>query len=139
MIRKYKSTDADDVIEIWANAAKETYTSISDIMIESICEDLRNIYLPFSEIWVAQHNNKIVGFIALHKKIVGGLVVHPEYQGTGIGKSLVEYAKSRKGSISLDILRENTRAVKFYEKCGFTPTKHSICPVTGAETVTVIA
>jgi putative acetyltransferase len=139
MIRKYVSDDIDAIIHIWATAAIETYNAISEPLIQSISRDLQEKFLPASETWVAEHEEKIVGFIALLDKIVGGLVVHPEYQGIGVGKSLVEHVKAEKGSISLDILKENTKTFKFYKKCGFMSTKESICPITGAETVTVVA
>jgi len=139
MIREYSSADIEEIIELWATAAVKTYNSISDAMIKSISADLRESYLPKAKTWVYVNNGKIAGFISLFEKTVGGIVVHPDYQGVGIGKSLVEYAKQEKGSIYLDVLKENTKTFKFYEKCGFMPTKDSICPITGAETITVVA
>jgi GNAT superfamily N-acetyltransferase len=47
------------------------------------------------------------------------LLVHPEYQGKGIGKMIIERLKTRYEGFHQQVLVADGKAVSFYEKCGF--------------------
>lgn len=47
------------------------------------------------------------------------LLVHPDYQGQGIGKTLMEMLKKRYEGFHMQILVADGEAIAFYEKCGF--------------------
>lgn len=47
------------------------------------------------------------------------LLVHPEYQGKGIGKMIIERLKIRYTGFHQQILVADGKAVQFYEKCDF--------------------
>lgn len=46
------------------------------------------------------------------------LLVHPDYQGQGIGKKMVEMLKKRYEGFHMHMLVADIRAISFYEKCG---------------------
>ena len=48
------------------------------------------------------------------------LLVHPDYQGKGIGQGIVERLKQRYDSLHMHMLVADSEAIAFYEKCGFT-------------------
>ncbi|WP_204138396.1 GNAT family N-acetyltransferase [Halomicronema sp. CCY15110] len=48
------------------------------------------------------------------------LLVHPDYQGQGIGQRLMERLKQRYESMHMHMLVADGAAIAFYEKCGFT-------------------
>jgi GNAT superfamily N-acetyltransferase len=48
------------------------------------------------------------------------LLVHPDYQGQGIGKRIIEIFKQRYEGLHMQILVADCNAIAFYEKCGFT-------------------
>jgi len=48
------------------------------------------------------------------------LLVHPDYQGQGIGSQLVEMLKQRYAGFHMHMLVADSEAIAFYEKCGFT-------------------
>lgn len=57
--------------------------------------------------------------------VIHRLMVHPEYEGKGIAKSLVRFVedlarKRRYDSVRLDVFQKNQRAVNFYHKLGYT-------------------
>lgn len=61
--------------------------------------------------------------------LMDGIVVSEDFRGKGIGKNLfqkiVELAKEKNyKQIRLDVIDENPRAKKLYEKLGFEPIKH---------------
>ncbi|MEM6800798.1 MAG: GNAT family N-acetyltransferase, partial [Bacteroidota bacterium] len=47
------------------------------------------------------------------------LLVHPEYQGRGIGRMIVENMQETYGDFHQQILVADGMAVDFYKKCGF--------------------
>jgi GNAT superfamily N-acetyltransferase len=48
------------------------------------------------------------------------LLVHPDYQGQGIGKRIMEILKKRYEQMHMHMLVADSEAISFYEKCGFT-------------------
>ena len=53
---------------------------------------------------------------------IQAIYVLPEYWGKGVGASLMEAALrelEEYPSVALWVLKENSRAIRFYEKCGF--------------------
>lgn len=136
-IRSYRHSDLDDLVNIWHEAARISYSSLSEEMCETIKTYIIDNYLNKADIWVMEANGNVIAFIGLIKNNVGGLFVLPEYQNQGIAKALIAYVKNIVGTISLDVLKESTKVLKFYEKCGFIPTREGVCPITGLEIVTV--
>lgn len=48
------------------------------------------------------------------------LLVHPEYQGQGIGKKMMEILKTQYEGLHMHMLVADAEAISFYKKCGFT-------------------
>lgn len=74
------------------------------------------------EIWVAEQNGEICGFIALWKEtnFVHHLFVHPKYQNKGIGKQLIDKAKEvLQSPLTLKVEIANIKALQFYTKDGW--------------------
>ena len=81
---------------------------------------------------IAKAGDRVIGFIGYGDRgeeapdtgEVFALYVLSEYYGTGVGKQLMEAGLEQlKGypQICLWVLKENKRAIRFYEKCGFHP------------------
>jgi ribosomal protein S18 acetylase RimI-like enzyme len=75
---------------------------------------------------IAEVNGSLVGYIFVHKingvPVVQALNVHPDYFGAGIGQALLNSGIEwlGEGDIELGVFKHNARAIKFYEKNGFT-------------------
>ena len=78
--------------------------------------------------WVYQQQQDVVGYIVM--SIAAGeahiltLAVHPEFQGQGIAKHIIDHAleNSREkgaGTIYLEVRPSNSRAIDVYQKAGF--------------------
>ncbi len=126
MIRKYTIKDMDAVIEAWFKSFTFAHPFLNEDFVRAVQADMRKIYLPKSEIWVAEHNQKIVGFISLKetdgdiKNEIGGFFVDPDYHGQKFGFALMEKAVEEKGSLKVEVFQNNPSGVKFYERYGFT-------------------
>lgn len=85
---------------------------------------------PVHMVWTAQAQNKIVGFVVAKITQAGqhrveSLYVLPEFQGRGVGRSLIQQALDWHGQyvdIYLNVLAYNHRARALYKKLGFQPT-----------------
>jgi len=89
---------------------------------------------PAALILIAEIGDEVVGlldFFPKHKRKVAhtgefGISVHPNYQGLGIGGTMIEmllhWALNNKQieKVILNVLDTNTRAIKLYKELGFT-------------------
>jgi GNAT superfamily N-acetyltransferase len=82
------------------------------------------------EIWVAERDGRIVGFMAVERSETNGwetlerLYVEPGEQGGGIGTALLDKAKElRPRGLHLWVFQKNEGARRFYERQGFSLVK----------------
>src|SRR5437868_5163995 len=85
-------------------------------------EDARFIerrLLPENEVWVAEADDRPVGFIAFHDGWVKELFVDSAFQGRGIGSRLLTSAKESSPTLQLWVFEANHSAIEFYRRQGF--------------------
>ncbi len=131
MIRKYQEIDIHDVLRIWLTASIKAHDFVDASFWESQIENMRNIYIPASDVFVFEKNSKIVGFYAIHEDNLAALFVAPEFQGQGIGKQLLEHAKNRRLTLTLLVYKENITSYQFYLSQGFEVMNEQIDAHTG--------
>ncbi len=118
-IRKYNDTDREAVIEIWYAASLVATPFLSDEFLTWEREQIREVWMPSAETWVFETEGSVVGFIALLDNEVGAIFVHPEAQGRGVGRALMDHAASTRDSLYLDVFKENAIGRRFYDRYGF--------------------
>jgi GNAT superfamily N-acetyltransferase len=75
---------------------------------------------PKSRVWVAQtEDGMITGFAAKTPGWLDHLYILPDYQGSGIGRDLLELAREGEAAMQLWTFQKNARARRFYENRGF--------------------
>lgn len=72
------------------------------------------------EVWVAERDGVLAGFIAYREGWIDQLYVHPAHHRTGIGAALLRKAMSGAESLQLWTFQRNESARAFYEAHGFT-------------------
>lgn len=90
------------------------------------------------ELAVAPGAGTLLGFVSVQPRTgyVDQLVVHPDHWGEGIALRLLDAAAARtRHPLSLDVNEENRRAVRFYEKAGFSIAAHGTNPTSGRPTL----
>lgn len=79
-----------------------------------------SIVLPNHEIWVAEVDGEVVGYVARDGAELNDLYVRPGYQGRGVGTALLRAAMDRSpGELLLWTFQRNAAARRFYERHGF--------------------
>lgn len=117
MIRKLRESDLSAIMKIWLDTNIKSHNFVSKEYWTSNYEMVKEI-LPKSEIYVYEEEdtNLIDGFIGLLDSYLAGLFVKNTAQSKGIGKQLLDYAKSIKSEMTLSVYQKNIRAVHFYQR-----------------------
>ena len=61
----------------------------------------------------------IQGFVRLNGEQIDGIFVSGEMRSQGIGRLLLDFIKTKKTELRLNVYRKNTRAIRFYQREGF--------------------
>ena len=121
MIRKFETQDLDAVMQIWLHGNLDAHAFIPASFWTGHFEIVRNM-LPQAELYVheSEDTRQIDGFIGLTGNHIEGIFVAKAARSKGVGKALLEYAKSRKPSLTLSVYQKNERALAFYQREQFT-------------------
>lgn len=129
-IRLYRPEDFDAVTLLWRRAREESLPEFAD---DHTFEEDRayfmGVILKHNQVWVAEVDGTPAGFLAINGPLVDQLYIAPDFQHRGIGRALLDYARSLSPEfLRLYTLQVNTRARAFYEKNGFRAVKFGISP-----------
>ena len=131
MIRNLKDNDLDGIMEIWLCSNTEAHSFVPESYWKNNFPGVKEALLK-AEVYVYEdENGEIQGFIGFDGRYVAGLFVRKEARSKGVGKSILDFAKDKKESLSLSVYAKNVRAVKFYEREGFKPAAEKIDGATG--------
>jgi len=88
-------------------------------------QQLEQAFIDASEagrtIWVAEQSGKIAGYMSVDKEaMIHGIYLAREFRCRGIGKALINYAKSLFPSgVELEVHEPNIHGQRFYDREGF--------------------
>ena len=113
--------------EVYAGIIRQDY--LDQISLKN-CEERAFRWLD--GLFVAKDEGRVIGFVGFGDRgeeapetgEVFALYVLPEYFGKGVGLRLMQAALEQLkdyAKICLWVLKENHRAIRFYQKCGFYP------------------
>lgn len=119
MIRPYDPDDRDALLAVWRESAMVAYPFWTPAMFEQERRDITEKYLPVAETHVFEYSDAVVGFISLLGNEVGGIFVAPQYQGQGIGRALMDWARQSRDHLELDVFEANEIGRAFYAAYGF--------------------
>ena len=134
-LRPYRAEDEDAAIELWRATWQEAYPQIDfSSRIAWWRDRWRSELVPNDAIIVAEQAGIPIGFVTIDASgYLDQLVVGPEHWGSPLGTALVDEAKRRASQgIKLLVNKDNARAIRFYQKHGFTITRADTNPRSGA-------
>ncbi|WP_417587956.1 GNAT family N-acetyltransferase [Pararhodobacter oceanensis] len=134
MIRKYKPSDIDHLMNIWDKAEALAHPFLPAEVRAQVRKDIRDIYLPNAEVWVIEDQGAPVGFIAMIDREIGGLFLDPSRHGKGLGRQLVDHIVTLKGPLTVEVFKSNHIGLPFYQRYGFEITGEGKFDATGDET-----
>ena len=135
MIRRYREADLEDVLSAWAEASAVAHSFLSPEFQSRERREIRDVYLPMAETWVWEDDGQVVGFISLLENEVGAIFVDSRFQGRGIGRVLMDQARSLKGELEVEVFEKNAQGRAFYERYGFEQISTSIHEQSGFEMI----
>ena len=130
MIRDFKEQDIDRIMELWLDTNISAHTFIGSNYWKSNYPTVKAM-MPSATIYVYEENNIVQGFTGLMDDYIAGIFVSQQLQSKGIGKKLLDYVKDRKDVLSLNVYKENDRAIIFYSCKGFAISNEQIDENTG--------
>jgi putative acetyltransferase len=110
-LRRYTAADEAAAIELWRRTWQLAYPHIDF-----------NDRVPAATITVAEADGKMLGFVTVDPRTfdIDQTVVAPEAWGLGVAAALIAEAKRiSPAGLDLHVNKDNTRAIRFYEKQGF--------------------
>jgi len=114
-IKETKEIHKDEIIELY-KANKWSSAEKPDLLYQALTNS--------DSLITAWDGNRLVG---LGNAISDGylvvyyphLLVHPDYQGKGIGRMIVDRFQKKYGHFHQQMLIADKKAIDFYRKCGF--------------------
>ncbi len=114
MIRAFEPADEDDLISVWFASTIPGQPFLPEEHWRAIEPEIREELLPIAETWVIAEDGRLVAFMSLLANMIDGLFAHPDYQGRGHGRALIEYARGRYEPLFVEVFEANRSAIGFY-------------------------
>lgn len=139
-LRRYLPADEDAAIALWLRAWQAAYPQIDfAARLDWWRARWRDEIARVAEIVIAEcgHGKEraIAGFVTVDPRTLylDQIVAAPEHWGSGIGAALIDEAKRiSPAGLDLDVNTDNARAIRFYEKGGFSISGAGVNPVSGS-------
>ena len=119
MIRAFGEEDLEELLDVWYRASLIAHSFLSQEFLTVERREIADVWLPMAETMVYEADGRVVGFLALIGNEVGAVFVDPDYQGRGIGRSLMDRARESSPFLELDVFEANAAGRGFYDAYGF--------------------
>jgi putative acetyltransferase len=135
-LRPYRAADEDAAIELWRRTWQLAYPHLDfTARLDWWRERWRSELVGTATITLAESAGQLVGFVTVDPKTLylDQIVVAPEAWGSRIADALLAEAKRLSpAGLDLKVNADNARAIRFYEKQGFTVAGTDVNPRSGA-------
>lgn len=108
-IRKMREEEIPLLATIWLDVSISAHHFIAPHYWEKNKLKMIENYLPNSEVFVAEIENEVVGFIALVNDYLAALFVAEKQQEKGLGRALLEFAKASRTQLLLRVYQKNKK------------------------------
>ncbi|MDN3015545.1 GNAT family N-acetyltransferase [Paenibacillus sp. BSR1-1] len=120
IIIPYNPKYAKQTVGMWRDSKERAIGQKEIHSFENYINFLNNVLPGQYQIDLALMDEKVVGMIAYNEREISQLYIHNDYQGIGIGQTLLDKVKEQScGRLTLYTFEVNENAQRFYEKNGF--------------------
>jgi putative acetyltransferase len=133
-LRPYRAEDEDAAIELWRATWQAAYPQIDfSARLAWWRERWGTELVAKAAIIVAEQAGALTGFVTIDPSgYLDQLVVDPDHWGSPLATALVDEAKRRSPQgITLLVNKDNTRAIRFYDRNGFAHAGEDVNPTSG--------
>jgi ribosomal protein S18 acetylase RimI-like enzyme len=117
---KYNPNYAIPTVEMWRNSKESALGQKEIHSFNNHVDFLNQILAKQYQVDLALMDDEVVGMMAYNEREISQLYIHIDYQGMGIGQTLLDIAKKQSaGRLTLYTFEVNKNAQRFYEKHGF--------------------
>jgi len=138
VIREYRAEDLQDVLAAWAAANAVAHPFLSREFLAKVRHDIANTYLPNTETWVWETEDRVVGFISMMGNEIGGLFIEPAFHRAGIGHALVDHVRETRDQLEVEVFKDNAIGRAFYAGYGFVLMQESVHDETGLDVMRLV-
>jgi putative acetyltransferase len=131
MIRVYKDTDFEEVLDVWSKSTVVAHPFMDEAFIQKERANVRDLYIPNTKTWVFLGQDGLDGFISMMGNEIGAIFVRPEKHGQGIGRALMDFVSQFHEVLEVEVFKDNKIGRAFYDKYGFEFIKKYIHEETG--------
>ncbi len=135
VLRHFEPGDEDELVRVWLASTIPGQDFLSEEYWRSQELLVREHFIPIADTWIVEQDGELVAFMSILEHTIGGLFTHPDHQGKGYGRVLVEHARALHEIVRVEVFRANVRAMAFYESCGFVEESSKPDEATGLEAV----
>ena len=121
MIRRFETRDLDEIMDLWLHANIESHSFIEADYWKKNYDMVRKL-ISEAEMYVAEENEEIQGFIGLIDTYIAGIFVKAKEQSKGIGTELLRTVMKLKDQLNLNVYKKNMRAVDKWQHGTAVPT-----------------
>jgi putative acetyltransferase len=119
MIRRSDPVEVDELIRVWLASTIPGQSFLPEAHWRAMEGEVRDLLLPIAETWVVEEDGEMVAFMSIIDDLIGGLFTHPDHQGKGHGRALVEHARLLYDPVFVEVFEANEKSIGFYRSCGF--------------------
>lgn len=109
------------LLTVWEKSVLATHHFISPSDFNEIKESVKGINFYDLQVYCLVNENQVLGFVGVYENKVEMLFLDPQYMGQGHGFRLLHFAVKELNADKVDVNEQNTSALKFYQKYGFSP------------------
>ena len=134
-LRPYDANDGDACVALWLRTWQVTYPQLDfAARLDWWRERWRSELVRTADIVIAEAAGDVIGFVTVDPRTsyLDQIVVAPEHWSTGVGAALIAVAKQLSpAGLNLDVNIDNARAIRFYDRQGFSIAGASVNPISG--------
>jgi putative acetyltransferase len=133
-LRPYDPHDEDAAVALWLRAWDAAYPELDFAARLDWWRERWRELVKSADIVIAQTSNEVVGFVTVDPRTgyLDQIAVAPEHWASGVGSALIAVAKALSpAGLELDVNTDNARALRFYDKQGFSITGAGVNPISG--------